>query len=68
MAAWQFKEFPLTQKSGSTKNLCFVAFPTTPSSVEPQELKQYLRSLRVMKKDKEKFGLVIELPYSLDST
>ena len=63
----QFTEFPLTQKPGSTKNLCFVAFPTTPSSVEPQKLKQYLNSIKAMKKEKEKFALVIELPYSFDS-
>ena len=63
----QFKEFPLSQRKASPHHLCFLAFPTDPSSVEPQELKDYLRSLRAMKKSKEKFSLVIELPYSPDS-
>ena len=30
----QFKEFPLVPKPGSIKHLCFVAFPTNPSSLE----------------------------------
>ena len=63
----QFTEFPLTQKPGSTKNLCFVAFPSNPSSVESQKMKQYLNSIKAMKKEKEKLALVIELPYSFDS-
>ena len=63
----QFKEFPLTQRAASTKHLCFVGFPTDPSSVEPEKLQQYLDSLKTMKKDKKLFSLVIELPYSFGS-
>lgn len=35
----QFKEFSLTQKAANVKHLCFVAFPTDPTSVEPEKLK-----------------------------
>ena len=59
----QFKEFPLTQKAGSPKHLCFVAFPINPSSIEPEKFKEYLSSLKRMKKDEALTSLVIELPY-----
>ena len=48
--------------------MCFVAFPTNPFSAEPQKLREYLNSLKVMKKNKALFSLVIELPYSFHST
>ena len=64
----QFKEFPLSQRQSTIHHLCFVAFPTDPFSAEPQKLRQYLKSLRAMKKDKELFSLVVELPYSSHST
>ena len=64
----QFKEFPLVQHASISKHLCFVAFPTNPSSVEPEKLKEYLSGLRAMKKDKKLFSLVVELPYSFSSS
>ena len=64
----QFKEFPLAQKEATIKHLCFLAFPANPFSAEPERLKEYLSSLKIMRKDKAQFSLVIELPYSFNST
>ena len=64
----QFKEFPLSQKNSTIRHFCFVAFPTDPFSTEPSKLKGYFNSLRSMLKDKNVLTLVIELPYSFNST